>query len=165
MLVYNPACALDLVSYQRIITSASQSLPLKAWLRYNANPYLRWDQRLSDLWNETNTSTTNSSTQHPVVVLVLRTTSQTISLTLPFVTAHNALDHLITKNPDLQYAVAITTDTVQQMHAPTSTFACLGNASTHLSPVQIGDQSHSNSEASPDHAHTTYTTTLEQPEF
>ena len=70
-LTHNPARALELVGYQRIITSASQSLPLKAWLRYDSqfhtmaasNPYLRWDQRLPDLWHGTVTSTTNTNTQ------------------------------------------------------------------------------------------------------
>jgi len=52
VLTHNPTHALELVGYQRIITSASLSLPLHAWLKYDGqfcimaacNPYLRWDQ-------------------------------------------------------------------------------------------------------------------------
>ena len=35
ILTHNPACALELVGYQRIVTSADHSLPLKAWLLYD----------------------------------------------------------------------------------------------------------------------------------
>ena len=49
MLTHNTARALELIDYQRIITSANQSLPLKACLQYDAqfqtlaasNPHLR----------------------------------------------------------------------------------------------------------------------------
>ena len=59
-LTHNPACALELIGYQRIITSASQSLPLKAWLQYDeqfhtlcaSNPSLCWDQHHPELWYE-----------------------------------------------------------------------------------------------------------------
>ena len=59
-LTHNPAHTLELVGYQHIITSADHSLPLKAWLQYDAkfrtlaacNPLLRWDQRHPELWYE-----------------------------------------------------------------------------------------------------------------
>ena len=90
-----------------------------------------------------------------VPIVVPRTISQTIVLTCYFVITHNALDHLIAENLDLQYAVTITTDSVQETHAPISTSACLARATTHTSPVQT------NNEAMPGRAYTTYTTTLE----
>ena len=170
ILTHNPARALELVGYQRIITSTSQSLPLKAWFRYDSqsrtmaasNPHLRWDQRLPDLWHETVTSTTNTNTQHwPCPYCGAKNYFPTTSFTRPFVTARNALDHLIAENPDLQYAVTITMDSAQETHAPISTSACLARASTPVSPVQTGDQLPTNSEAMPSHAYTTYTTTLE----
>ena len=60
MLTHNTARALELIGYQRIITSANQSLPLKAWLQYDgqfrtlaaSNPHLRWDLRHPELWYE-----------------------------------------------------------------------------------------------------------------
>jgi len=68
ILSHNPARALELVGYQRIITSASHTFPLKAWLRYDgqfrtmaaSNPYLRWDQRHQELWYENMSSTTTT---------------------------------------------------------------------------------------------------------
>ena len=68
VLTHNATRALELVGYQRIITSASLSLPLHAWLKYDGqfrtmaawNPYLRWDQRHPDLWHETMTSVTST---------------------------------------------------------------------------------------------------------
>ena len=58
MLTHNTARALEFIGYQRIITSANQSLPLKAWLQYDgqfrtlaaSNPHLRWDVRHPELW-------------------------------------------------------------------------------------------------------------------
>ena len=55
-----PACAPQLVAYQRIITSASNHYPLVAWLNYDicfrtlaaSDPSQRWDVRLTDLWLE-----------------------------------------------------------------------------------------------------------------
>ena len=49
-----------LIAYQRIITSASTSHPLQAWLSYDVkfrtkaatDPLLRWDIRDLDLWLE-----------------------------------------------------------------------------------------------------------------
>ena len=60
ILTHNAARALELIGYQRIITSANQSLPLKAWLQYDgqfrtlaaSNPHLRWDLRHAELWYE-----------------------------------------------------------------------------------------------------------------
>ena len=60
MLTHNTARALELIGYQRIITSANQSLPLKAWLQYDvqfrtlaaSNPHLRLDLRHPELWYE-----------------------------------------------------------------------------------------------------------------
>ena len=60
MLTHNTARALELIGYQRIITSTNQSLPLKAWLQYDgqfrtpaaSNPHLRWDLRQPELWYE-----------------------------------------------------------------------------------------------------------------
>ena len=96
-----------------------------------------------------------------VPIVVPRTISQTTALTCPFATACNALDHLIAENPDLHYAVTITTDSAQETHAPISTSACLARATTAASSVQTGDQLPTNREAMPGHAYTTYTTTLE----
>ena len=96
-----------------------------------------------------------------VPIVVPRTISQTTALTRPFVTARNALDHLIAENLDLQYVVTTTTDSAQETHAPISTSACLARAATPASHVQTGDQLPRNGEAMPGHAYTTYTTTLE----
>ena len=64
ILTHNAARALELIGYQRIITSANQSLPLKAWLQYDgqfrtlaaSNPHLRWDLRHPELWYEAMTT-------------------------------------------------------------------------------------------------------------
>ena len=72
LLSHNPARALELVGYQRIITSASHTFPLKAWLRYDgqfrtmaaSNPYLRWGQRHQEFWYE-NMSNPNTSQRWP----------------------------------------------------------------------------------------------------
>ena len=55
-----PARALELLAYQSIICSASKSLPLHAWLKYDrkfralaaANSSMRWDQWHSYYWLE-----------------------------------------------------------------------------------------------------------------
>ena len=68
MLTNNPARALELVGYQRIVTSADHSLPLKAWLQYDAqfhtlaasNPLLRWDQWHPELWYEPMATASNT---------------------------------------------------------------------------------------------------------
>ena len=140
-----------LCSSRRIINSCGAPQPKHVILTK-----CEYDQCLPDLWHETITSTTNSNTQRwPCLYCSAKNHSQTTVLTRHFVIAHNALDHLITENPDLQYAVTITTNSVQEMHAPISTSACLARAATHTSPVQT------NNEAMPGHAYTTYTTTLE----
>ena len=56
----NPLCALYLIAYQRIITSASTSHPLQTWVSYDekfhtkaaSDPSLRWDIRDLVLWLE-----------------------------------------------------------------------------------------------------------------
>ena len=58
ILTQNAVRALELIGYTRIITSANQSHPLKAWLQYDgqfrtlsaSNPHLRWDLRHPELW-------------------------------------------------------------------------------------------------------------------
>ena len=60
ILTQNAVRALELIGYTRIITSANQSHPLKAWLQYDgqfrtlsaSNPHLRWDLRHPELWCE-----------------------------------------------------------------------------------------------------------------
>lgn len=56
----NPACAPQLMAYQRIITTANSDHPLNAWISYDIkfrtkaanDPTLRWDVRELDLWLE-----------------------------------------------------------------------------------------------------------------
>lgn len=48
-------------------------------------------------------------------------------------------------------------DTVQKMHAPINTSACLTRATIHASPVQTGNQSPKNNEA----MHTQHTLQLQ----
>ena len=55
-----PACAQELLGYQRLITSANLQLPFSSWLSYDVKfctlaatcPSLRWDTRHPDLWLE-----------------------------------------------------------------------------------------------------------------
>jgi len=56
----NPSCAVELIHYQCIITTANTSHPLTSWLKYDqkfrtkaaSDPSLRWDTRDKDLWLE-----------------------------------------------------------------------------------------------------------------
>ena len=105
--------ALELIGYKWIITSTSQSLPLKAWLQYDGsfvhfvlqsppsvgtNAIQSCDMNvwllliLSEILNDGH-----------VPIVGLRTTSPTIALACPFMTACNTLSHLITEHPELQY--------------------------------------------------------------
>ena len=69
ILTYNPIRALELIGYQRIITSADYSLPLKVWLQYDrqfhtlaaSNPSLHWDQCHSQLWYEAMAAANNTN--------------------------------------------------------------------------------------------------------
>ena len=68
LLLLNPTRALELVGYQSIITFASHTFLLKAWLRYDgqfctmaaSNPYLPWDQHHKELWYENMSNTTTT---------------------------------------------------------------------------------------------------------
>ena len=62
---HSPACAPQLVAYQRIITSASIHYPLSAWLNYDvqfrtlaaSDSLVCWDIRHTDLWLQCVTTT------------------------------------------------------------------------------------------------------------
>ena len=69
----NPSCAPYLIAYQRIITSASTSHPLQAWVSYDvkfrtkaaSDPSLRWDIQDLDLWLEHFPGTAAQSSHWP----------------------------------------------------------------------------------------------------
>ena len=58
IVAHTPSRALEMIGYQRIITSASSQVPLSKWLMYDTqfrmlaslNRDLRWDTRHQDLW-------------------------------------------------------------------------------------------------------------------
>ena len=74
LLAVNPSRALELLGYQRLITSANLQLPFSAWMSYDirfrtlaaSNSALRWDIRHPDLWLECLTfSRTATSSRWP----------------------------------------------------------------------------------------------------
>lgn len=58
IITHSPSRALEMIGYQRIITSANSQVPLSTWLAYDVqfrmlaafNHDLRWDTRHQDLW-------------------------------------------------------------------------------------------------------------------
>ena len=60
VLSHSPERALEMIGYQRLITTASNQLPFPKWFAYDvkfrtlaaADPTLHWDQRHVDLWLE-----------------------------------------------------------------------------------------------------------------
>lgn len=69
LVAHDPARALPLLAYQRIICDASRHFPPRAWLRYDArfracaaeDRALRWDSKHNDLWLECFTQTSQAS--------------------------------------------------------------------------------------------------------
>lgn len=149
-LTHNPARALGLVGYQRIITSANHSLPLKAWIQYDgqfwtpaaSNPHFCWDQHHPELWYEAMaTANTQRDTKWwPCSYCGAKNHFLDNRLAHPFVTACNTLDHLIAEHPVLQHVGILTIVSAHKMHAPSSTFSCPAKAPIPMSPVQTGDQ-------------------------
>ena len=147
MLTHNPTWALELLGYQRIITSADHAFSLKPWLQYDrhfytlaaSNPSLCWDQRHLELWCEAMATTNNTQQDkkrwlHPYVGL--RTTFLRIILARPYVTVHNTLNHLTSEYLDLLCEVILTMDSAQETHVISNTFTCHIRAPTPKSPVQ-----------------------------
>ena len=148
ILTHNPARALELVGYQQITTSASQTLPLQVWLKYDgqfctivaSNPYLQWDQCLPDMWHKTVTSATNAQ-GWPCTYCGAKTHFPDNCPRLPFRNGSQS-----TRPPNLRESRP--PNSAQEMHALFSTSACLARAPIHMTPMQIGDQLSLNSRLS-----------------
>ena len=172
VLAHNPTRALELIGYQRIITSASLSLPLHAWLKYDGqfrtmaacNPYLWCDQRHPDLWHETMTYVTSTQCW-PCSYCGARTHFPDNCPRSPFrdSTQRARPPNRRESGPPIygNYNNGRCT-----RNAYTFQHICLSCKGTHhVSPVQTGDRPLTNSEAMPGHAYTAHTTAREHTSY
>ena len=127
-----PACAQELLGYQRLITSANLQLPFSSWMSYDVKfrtlaatcPSLRWDTRHPDLWLEHLTIYQNHQCQNagPAHIATVYIIFQTVVLFLvvDLQILHPLIDNQLTCEPQgLETASPHKAIIPTQAHCPT----------------------------------------------